>query len=462
MISKRFQESRIFLLALQANPKTKRFVKSKTLKKNKVNIITLGCAKNLVDSEELFTQLKANKFQVSHEATQSDADIIIINTCGFIENAKQESIDTILRYADAKEAGLIDKLYVTGCLSHRYKDDLEQEIPQVDAFFGTNELPRLLKTLKADYKHELVGERLLTTPAHYAYLKISEGCDRPCSFCAIPLMRGKHVSRPLEQLVEQAQNFARKGTKELILIAQDLTYYGLDIHKKRTLAELLENLAQVEGIDWIRLQYAYPAGFPMEILEVMKQYPNVCKYLDMPLQHGSTEMLRIMRRGITRQKTEELLDAIRQKIPEIALRTTLIVGHPHETQAHFEEMYEFVEKTRFDRLGVFTYSHEENTHAFSMPDSVPEELKQERASEIMTLQQDISWELNQAKIGKIFKVLFDRKEGGYFVGRTEYDSPEVDNEVLVKANKNTYLRVGDFAQVKIIQAQEFDLFGELI
>ncbi|GAB4128645.1 MAG: 30S ribosomal protein S12 methylthiotransferase RimO [Raineya sp.] len=437
-------------------------MKSKTLKKNKVNIITLGCAKNLVDSEELFTQLKANKFQVSHEATQSDADIIIINTCGFIENAKQESIDTILRYADAKEAGLIDKLYVTGCLSHRYKDDLEQEIPQVDAFFGTNELPRLLKTLKADYKHELVGERLLTTPAHYAYLKISEGCDRPCSFCAIPLMRGKHVSRPLEQLVEQAQNFARKGTKELILIAQDLTYYGLDIHKKRTLAELLENLAQVEGIDWIRLQYAYPAGFPMEILEVMKQYPNVCKYLDMPLQHGSTEMLRIMRRGITRQKTEELLDAIRQKIPEIALRTTLIVGHPHETQAHFEEMYEFVEKTRFDRLGVFTYSHEENTHAFSMPDSVPEELKQERASEIMTLQQDISWELNQAKIGKIFKVLFDRKEGGYFVGRTEYDSPEVDNEVLVKANKNTYLRVGDFAQVKIIQAQEFDLFGELI
>ncbi len=437
-------------------------MKAKTLKKNKVNIITLGCAKNLVDSEELFTQLKANQFDVSHEATKSNADIVIINTCGFIENAKQESIDTILQYADAKEAGLIDKLYVTGCLSHRYKDDLEQEIPQVDAFFGTNELPRLLKTLKADYKHELLGERLLTTPAHYAYLKISEGCDRPCSFCAIPLMRGKHLSRPIEQLVEQARNFAQKGTKELILIAQDLTYYGLDIHKKRTLAELLENLAQVEGIDWIRLQYAYPAGFPLEILEVIKQYPNICKYLDMPLQHGSTEMLKIMRRGITRQKTEELLDTIRQKVPDIALRTTLIVGHPHETEAHFEEMYDFVEKIRFDRLGVFTYSHEENTHAFTMPDSVPEEVKQERASEIMALQQDISWELNQNKIGKTFKVLFDRKEGGYFVGRTEYDSPEVDNEVLVKANKNTYLRIGDFAQVKITQAQEFDLFGEIV
>lgn len=437
-------------------------MKAKTLKKNKVNIITLGCAKNLVDSEELFTQLKANKFDVSHEATQADAGIVIINTCGFIENAKQESIDTILQYADAKEAGLIDKLYVTGCLSHRYKEDLEQEIPQVDAFFGTNELPRILKTLKADYKHELVGERLLTTPAHYAYLKISEGCDRPCSFCAIPLMRGKHVSKPIDQLVAQAQNFAKKGTKELILIAQDLTYYGLDIHKKRTLAELLENLAQVEGIEWVRLQYAYPAGFPLEILEVIKQYPNICKYLDMPLQHGSTEMLKIMRRGITRQKTEELLDTIRQKVPEIALRTTLIVGHPHETEAHFEEMYDFVEKTRFDRLGVFTYSHEENTHAYTMPDSVPEEIKQERASEIMALQQDISWELNQKKVGKIFKVLFDRKEGGYFIGRTEYDSPEVDNEVLVKANKNTYVRIGDFAKVEITEAQEFDLFGVLV
>jgi len=437
-------------------------VKVKTLKKNKVNIITLGCAKNLVDSEEIFTQLKANRFDVSHEADKSNANIVIINTCGFIENAKQESIDAILQYADAKEAGLIDKLYVTGCLSQRYRTDLEQEIPQVDAFFGTNELPRLLKTLKADYKHELVGERLLTTPSHYAYLKISEGCDRPCSFCAIPLMRGKHISRPMEQLVAQAKNFAQKGTKELILIAQDLTYYGLDLYKKRTLAELLENLAQIEGIEWIRLQYAYPAGFPLEILDVIKKHSNICKYLDMPLQHGSTEMLQVMRRGITREKTEILLDKIRQKIPEIALRTTLIVGHPHETQAHFEEMYEFVEKMRFDRLGVFTYSHEENTHAYTMPDNVPEEVKQERAAEIMALQQDISWELNQEKIGKTFKVLFDRKEAGYFIGRTQYDSPEVDNEVLVKADKNTYVKIGDFANVKILEAQEFDLFGEII
>ncbi|MCU0436466.1 MAG: 30S ribosomal protein S12 methylthiotransferase RimO [Raineya sp.] len=436
-------------------------MKTKTIKKNKVNIVTLGCAKNLVDSEELFTQLKANKFDVSHESQKDDAGIIIINTCGFIENAKQESIDTILQYADAKESGLIDKLYVTGCLSHRYKDDLEKEIPQVDAFFGTNELPRILKTLKADYKHELVGERLLTTPAHYAYLKISEGCDRPCSFCAIPLMRGKHVSRPIEQLVEQAHNFAKKGTKELILIAQDLTYYGLDINNKRTLADLLERLSDVEGIDWIRLQYAYPAGFPLEILDVIKNRNNICNYLDMPLQHGSTEMLKIMRRGITRPKTEELIDKIRQKVPDLALRTTLIVGHPHETDAHFEEMYDFVEKMRFDRLGVFTYSHEENTHSFSMPDDVADEIKQERISEIMALQQDISFELNQQKVGKTFKVLFDRKEGGYFIGRTEFDSPEVDNEVLVKADKNTYLRIGDFAQVKIKEAQEFDLFGEL-
>ncbi|KOY86361.1 ribosomal protein S12 methylthiotransferase RimO [bacterium 336/3] len=437
-------------------------MKTKTIKKNKVNIVTLGCAKNLVDSEELFTQLKANKFDVSHESKKDDAGIIIINTCGFIDNAKQESIDTILQYADAKESGLIDKLYVTGCLSHRYKDDLEKEIPQVDAFFGTNELPRILKTLKADYKHELVGERLLTTPAHYAYLKISEGCDRPCSFCAIPLMRGKHVSRPVEQLVEQAHNFAKKGTKELILIAQDLTYYGLDINNKRTLADLLERLSDVEGIDWIRLQYAYPAGFPLEILDVIKNKSNICNYLDMPLQHGSTEILKHMRRGITRPKTEELIDKIRQKVPDIALRTTLIVGHPHETENHFEEMYDFVEKMRFDRLGVFTYSHEENTHSFSMPDDISDEIKQERISEIMALQQDISFELNQQKIGKTYKVLFDRKEGGYFIGRTEFDSPEVDNEVLVKADKNTYLRIGDFAQVKVKEAQEFDLFGDLV
>jgi ribosomal protein S12 methylthiotransferase len=434
-------------------------MKTKTLRKNKVNIITLGCAKNLVDSEEIFTQLKANRFEVTHEEVNSDANIVIINTCGFIENAKQESIDTILQYADAKDEGLIDKLYVTGCLSHRYKDELSAEIPQVDAFFGTNELPRLLKTLKADYKHELVGERLLTTPSHYAYLKISEGCDRPCSFCAIPLMRGKHVSRPMEQLVEQAKNFAKKGTKELILIAQDLTYYGLDTEGKRTLHLLLEKLAEVEGIEWIRLQYAYPAGFPMEILDVMQKYPNICKYLDMPLQHGSTEMLKIMRRGITREKTEVLLDKIRQKVPEIALRTTLIVGHPYETEKHFEEMCEFVEKMRFDRLGVFTYSHEEQTHSYTMPDDVPQEVKQERAAEIMNIQQEISWELNQQKVGKVFKVLFDRKEGGYFIGRTEHDSPEVDNEVLVKADKNTYVRIGDFANIRITEAQEFDLFG---
>lgn len=437
-------------------------MKTKTLRKNKVNIITLGCAKNLVDSEELYTQLKANRFEVTHEAPNSNANIVIINTCGFIESAKQESINTILQYAEAKEEGLIDKLYVTGCLSQRYRDELAAEIPQVDAFFGTNELPRLLKTLKADYKHELVGERLLTTPTHYAYLKISEGCNRPCSFCAIPLMRGKHTSRPMKQLLEQAYHFAQKGTKELILIAQDLTYYGIDTDGKRTLHILLEKLAQVEGIEWIRLQYAYPAGFPMEILDIMKTHTNICKYLDIPLQHASSEMLKIMRRGITREKTEILIDKIRQKVPEIALRTTLIVGHPYETEAHFEELCEFVEKIRFDRLGVFTYSHEENTHSYTMPDTVPQEIKDERAATIMAIQQEISWELNQQKVGKTFKVLFDRKENGYFVGRTEYDSPEVDNEVLVKADKNTYLRLGDFANIYITEAQEFDLFGKVL
>jgi len=437
-------------------------MKTKGLKKNKVNIITLGCSKNLVDSEEIFTQLKANRFDVAHESLEDEAGIVIINTCGFIENAKQESIDTILRYADAKQEGIIDKLYVTGCLSQRYKDSLEEEIPEVDAFFGTNELPRLLKTLKADYKKELIGERLLTTPAHYAYLKIAEGCDRPCSFCAIPLMRGKHVSQPMEQLVLQAQNFAKKGTKELILIAQDLTYYGLDIYKKRNLAELLHRLADVEGIEWIRLQYAYPAGFPMEILEVIKERSNICKYLDMPLQHGANAMLKSMRRGITREKTEALVEAIRQAVPDIALRTTLIAGHPGETEADFEEMYSFVEKMRFDRLGIFTYSHEEQTHSFTMPDDVPEEVKRERAGEIMALQQEISESLNQEKVGKSLKVLFDRKEGDYFIGRTEYDSPEVDNEVLVKAEDDTYIRRGDFAMVKITEAREFDLYGHLV
>ncbi|MEM9982886.1 MAG: 30S ribosomal protein S12 methylthiotransferase RimO, partial [Bacteroidota bacterium] len=398
-------------------------MKTKGLKKNSVNIITLGCSKNLVDSEEIYTQLKANRFEVSHEATDDEASIVIINTCGFIENAKQESIDTILRYADAKQEGLVDKLYVTGCLSQRYKEALTEEIEEVVAFFGTSDLPRLLKTLKADYKHELVGERLLTTPAHYAYLKIAEGCDRPCAFCAIPLMRGKHQSRPIEALVAQAQNFAKKGTKELILIAQDLTYYGLDLYKKRVLAELLDRLADVEGIEWIRLQYAYPSGFPLEVLDVMQRHTNICNYLDMPLQHGASEMLKTMRRGINREKTERLIATIREKVPDIALRTTLIVGHPGETEAHFEEMYHFVEKMRFDRLGIFTYSHEEQTHSFTMEDNVPEEVKQQRASDIMALQQGISQQLNTQKIGRTFKVLFDRKEGNYFVGRTEHDSP---------------------------------------
>jgi ribosomal protein S12 methylthiotransferase len=434
-------------------------MKTKGLKKNKVNIVTLGCSKNLVDSEALYTQLKANKFNVSHESQKDDASIVIVNTCGFIDNAKQESIDTILRYADAKENGLIDKLYVTGCLSHRYKDDLEKEIPIVDAYFGSNELPRLLKTLKADYKHELIGERLITTPAHYAYLKIAEGCDRPCSFCAIPLMRGTHVSQPMDLLVQQAKNLAKKGTKELILIAQDLTYYGLDLYKKRNLSELLARLADVEGIEWIRLQYAYPAGFPLDVLDIMQECSNICKYLDMPLQHGSTEILKLMRRGITREKTEALIETIRNKVPDIALRTTLIAGHPGETEAHFEEMYSFVEKMRFDRLGIFTYSHEENTHAYTLPDDVPQEIKQERADAIMALQEGISYELNGQKKGSIYKVLFDRKEGGYFIGRTEFDSPEVDNEVLVDATKY-FVRLGGFTAVNIIEATEFDLYAE--
>jgi len=434
-------------------------MKTKTLKKNKVNIVTLGCSKNVVDSEVIYTQLKGNGMNVSHESKKDDSNIVIVNTCGFIDNAKQESIDTILRYVDAKEAGVIDKLYVTGCLSHRYKDDLEKEIPTVDAFFGTNELPRLLKTLKADYKHELIGERLLTTPAHYAYLKIAEGCDRPCSFCAIPLMRGGHVSRPIDELVTEAKSLVKRGTKELILIAQDLTYYGLDIYKKRNLSELLDRLSDIEGMDWIRLQYAYPAGFPMDVLDVMAAKPNICNYLDMPLQSGSTEVLKRMRRGITREKTEDLIHAIRDKVPNIALRTTLISGHPGETEEDFEETYQFVEKMRFDRLGVFTYSHEENTHSHTFEDDIPEEVKQERADEIMALQQEISLELNQAKIGNTYKVLFDRKEGGYFIGRTEFDSPEVDNEVLIPASQ--YVRLGDFADVKITSAEEFDLYGEL-
>ena len=435
-------------------------MKTKGIVKNKVNIVTLGCSKNLVDSEVLYTQLKGNGFNVSHESKKDNSQIVVINTCGFIDNAKEESINTILRYTDAKAAGMVDKIYVTGCLSHRYKDELSVEMPTVDAWFGTNELPRLLKTLKADYKHELVGERLLTTPSHYAYLKIAEGCDRPCSFCAIPIMRGGHVSRSIEELVKEAKSLAKRGTKELILIAQDLTYYGLDIYKKRNLSDLLAQLSDVEGIEWIRLQYAYPAGFPMDILDVMKERSNICKYLDMPLQSGSSEILKSMRRGITREKTESLIETIREKIPEITLRTTLIVGHPGETEALFDETYGFVEKMRFDRLGAFQYSHEDNTHSFTMEDDVPAEIKQERADAIMELQQGISYELNQQKIGNTYKVLFDRKEGGHFIGRTESDSPEVDNEVLVPASQ--YVRLGDFANVKINTTEEFDLYGEVV
>lgn len=433
-------------------------MKTKGLKKDKVNIVTLGCSKNLVDSEVILTQLKGNNINAHHESTKDDANIIIINTCGFIDNAKQESIDTILRYADAKDHGLIDKLYVTGCLSHRYKDDLEKEIPNVDAYFGTMELPLLLKKFKADYKHELVGERITTTSRHYAYMKISEGCDRPCSFCAIPLMRGKHVSRPIEELVKEAKTMARNGTKEILLIAQDSTYYGLDLYKKRNLSELLKQLSDVEGIEWIRLHYAFPTGFPLDVLEVMAERANICKYLDMPLQHGSTKMLQLMRRGTTRQKTEELITTIREKVPGIALRTTLIAGHPGETEAEFQEMMTFVERNQFERLGVFGYSHEENTHAYSMEDNVPQEVKQSRIDAVMELQSQISYSLNQNKIGKTFKVLIDRKEGGNFIGRTEFDSPEVDNEVLVDAKKH-FLRVGDFANIHITDATEFDLFG---
>ncbi len=429
-------------------------------KKTKVNIVTMGCSKNLVDSEVLLTQLRGNNIDAVHESKKDDANIVIINTCGFIDNAKQESIDTILRYVDAKEEGIVEKIYVTGCLSQRYKDDLEKEIPDVDAWFGTRDLSRLLKTLNANYKHELVGERILTNPNHYAYLKISEGCDRPCSFCAIPLMRGGHISRPIEELVLEAKNLAKNGTKELLLIAQDSTYYGLDLYKKRNLAELLKNLSDVEGIEWIRLHYAFPAGFPMDALQVMAERSNICNYLDIPLQHGSSEMLKIMRRGITREKTEQLLDTVREKVPGIAIRTTLIAGHPGETEEHFEEMMKFVERSHFDRLGVFSYSHEENTHSHSLLDTIPAEVKQERVDSIMELQQGISLELNRKKIGETFKVLIDRKEGGNFIGRTEFDSPEVDNEVIIKS-KN-YLRMGDFAQIKITDASEFDLTGEVV
>lgn len=434
-------------------------MKTKGTKKTKVNIVTLGCSKNTVDSEVLLTQLKGNGIDATHESQKDDSNIVVINTCGFIDNAKQESIDTILRYVDAKQEGVVEKVYVTGCLSQRYKDSLEKEIPEVDSWFGTRDLSRLLKQLNANYKHELVGERILTNPSHFAYLKISEGCDRPCSFCAIPLMRGGHISRPIEELVKEAKNLAKNGTKELLLIAQDSTYYGLDIYKKRVLSDLLKNLSDVEGIDWIRLHYAFPSGFPLDVLDVMAERPNICNYLDIPLQHGSSKMLKIMKRGTTREKTTELLHTIRAKVPGIAIRTTLIAGHPGETEEEFEEMMDFVAESKFERLGVFPYSHEENTFSHTMEDDVPAKVKQERVDAIMDLQQSISLESNQSRIGETYKVLIDRKEGGQFIGRTEFDSPEVDNEVLIDASEN-YLRIGDFTMAKVIDATEFDLIAQ--
>ena len=434
-------------------------MKTKGTRKTKVNIVTLGCSKNTVDSEVLLAQLKGNGIEAAHESRKDDSNIVVVNTCGFIDNAKQESIDTILRYVEAKREGIVEKVYVTGCLSQRYKDSLEREIPEVDSWFGTRDLSRLLKQLNADYKHELVGERVLTNPGHFAYLKISEGCDRPCSFCAIPLMRGGHVSRPMEELVKEAAHLAKNGTKELLLIAQDSTYYGLDLYKKRALSDLLKKLSDVEGIEWIRLHYAFPTGFPLDVLDTMAERGNICHYLDIPLQHGATKMLKTMRRGTTRQKTTELLHTIREKIPDIAIRTTLIAGHPGETEGDFEEMLDFVEQSRFDRLGVFPYSHEEDTFSHTLGDDVPDRVKQERADAIMELQQGISLENNYKRIGKTYKVMIDRKEGGQFIGRTEYDSPEVDNEVLIDAKKD-YLRIGDFTTVKVTDATEFDLMAE--
>jgi ribosomal protein S12 methylthiotransferase len=436
-------------------------MRTKSLKKNKINVITLGCSKNVYDSEVLMGQLRANGKEVTHEATKDEGNIIVINTCGFIDNAKEESVNTILEYAEKKEQGLVDKVFVTGCLSERYRPDLEKEIPNIDQFFGTTELPLLLKALGADYKHELIGERLTTTPKNYAYLKIAEGCDRPCSFCAIPLMRGKHKSTPIEHLVIEAEKLAKNGVKELILIAQDLTYYGLDLYKKRNLAELLEALVKVEGIEWIRLHYAFPTGFPMDVLELMKREPKICNYLDIPLQHISDSILKSMRRGTTQEKTTNLIKEFRALVPEMTIRTTLIVGYPGETEEDFNILKNWVEEMRFERLGCFTYSHEENTHAYLLEDDVPEEVKQDRAAQIMDIQAQISWELNQEKIGKTFKCVIDRKEGEHFVGRTEFDSPDVDNEVLIDASK-FYLKTGDFVNLKIIDATEFDLYAEPI
>ncbi|MDP1726326.1 MAG: 30S ribosomal protein S12 methylthiotransferase RimO [Bacteroidota bacterium] len=436
-------------------------MKTKTLKKDKVNIITLGCSKNIVDSEVLYGQLKASDIEVTHEATGDDANIVIINTCGFIDNAKEESINTIIRWAEAKQAGIIEKLYVTGCLSQRYMPELQKEIPEVDKYFGTTHLPQLLKTIGADYKHELIGERIITTPSHYAYLKISEGCDRPCSFCAIPIMRGKHISKSFEQIETEVKSLVKQGTKEFLLIAQDSTFYGLDLYGERKLAELLQRISDIPGVEWIRLHYAYPSQFPMDALDVMAERKNICNYIDIPLQHVSDNMLKIMRRGITRQRTEELVQTIREKVPGISIRTTLIAGHPGETEQDFLDLCDFVRRNRFDRLGIFTYSHEEGTYAGTLPDDVPQEIKEERAAIIMEIQQEISTELNKLKVGKVMRVLFDRKEGGFYIGRTEFDSVEVDNEVLVDAKTN-FVRIGDFANVLIESAEDFDLYGKVI
>ena len=434
-------------------------MRTKSTKQNKINVVTLGCSKNVYDSEILMGQLKANGKEVVHEDVNDDGNIVVINTCGFIGKAKEESVNTILHYAQKKEKGEVDKVFVTGCLSERYKPDLEKEIPNVDQYFGTHDLPNLLKVLEADYKHELVGERLTTTPKHYAYLKIAEGCDRPCSFCAIPLMRGKHISTPIEEIIIEATKLAEKGIKELILIAQDLTYYGLDIYKKRALADLLKELVKIDGVEWIRLHYAFPTGFPLDVLDVMRNEPKVCNYLDIPLQHINTDILKSMRRGTTFEKTNKLLKEFRKAVPNMAIRTTLIVGYPGETDAIFEELKQWVIDTRFDRLGAFAYSHEENTHAANLVDDVPEEVKEQRVSDIMEIQSQISFELNQEKIGKTFKCLFDRKEGNNFFGRTEFDSPDVDNDVVVDATKH-YVQIGQFVNIKITSAGDFDLNGE--
>jgi len=433
-------------------------MRTKTLKKNKINVVTLGCSKNVYDSEVLMGQLKANNKEVVHE---DEGNIVVINTCGFIANAKEESINTILDFVQKKKDGIVDKVFVIGCLSERYKPDLQKEIPDVDQYFGTTELPNLLKALEADYQHELIGERLTTTPKNYAYLKIAEGCDRPCSFCAIPLMRGKHKSTPIDELVIEAEKLAATGVKELILIAQDLTYYGLDIYKKRNLATLLKELIKVNGIEWIRLHYAFPTGFPLDVLDVMRNESKVCNYIDIPLQHISDSVLKSMKRGFGKEKINNLLKDFRERVPGMSVRTTLIVGYPGETEENFDELKQWVKEMRFERLGCFTYSHEENTSAYLLKDDVPEEIKIKRANEIMEIQSQISWELNQEKIGKEFKVIIDRKEGNYFVGRTQFDSPDVDNEVLINAEQ-AYIRTGDFTTVKITAADDFDLYADVI